>query len=64
MAASMVIISGWIGLAYAMVGYIVTGSSLGQFMLTWMVVGLIATAAFGLIAAIRRFAAPSSALPA
>jgi hypothetical protein len=64
MAAIMVLISGWIGLAYAVVGHIMTDSSLMQFVATWAGAGFVALAAFGLIAALRRFTTSNAPLPA
>lgn len=56
MAAITVLISGWIGLAYAVALHILSDSTIGQFMLTWMQVGLIAVAVFAVIAGLRRMA--------
>lgn len=61
MAAIMVLVSGWIGLAYAIVGHIISDSTFGQFFMTWMQVGLIALAIFALIACVRRLGGHMSA---
>jgi hypothetical protein len=64
MAAIMLLMSGWIGLAYAVVGHIITGFTMGQFFATWSTVGIVVFLAFGLIAAVRRFTASNAPLAA
>jgi hypothetical protein len=64
MAAIMVLISGWIGLAYAVVGHIMTDSAMMTFLGTWAMAGGVALAAFGLIAVLRRFTAPNAPIAA
>lgn len=54
MAAIMVLVSGWVGLAVAILGQIFTDATFGQFFLTWMQVGLTAFFAVGLLTALRR----------
>ncbi len=58
MAVIMVIISGWIGLTYAVVGHIVNQATLGQFFMTWSVAGLAALMVFAAVISLRRIASP------
>ena len=58
MAAIMVIISGWIGLTYAVVGHIVNQASLGQFFLTWTTAGLASMMVFAAVITLRRITTP------
>lgn len=64
MAAIMVIISGWIGLTYAVVGHIVSQASLGQFFLTWMTAGLASLLVFAAVISMRRIASQGQAVTA
>ena len=57
MAAIMVIISGWIGLTYAVVGHIVSQATLGQFFLTWTTAGLTSLMFFAAVISLRRITA-------
>lgn len=54
MAAIMVLVSGWVGLAFAVLGQIFTNATFGQFFLTWVQVGLAALFAFGMLLVLRR----------
>ncbi len=54
MAAIMVLVSGWVGLAFAVLGQIFTEATFGQFFVTWMQVGFAALFALGLLLVLRR----------
>lgn len=54
MAVVMVLVSGWVGLAFAVLGQILTEATFGQFFLTWMQTGLAAFFAFGMLLVLRR----------
>lgn len=54
MAAIMVLVSGWIGLAFAILGQIFTDATFAQFFMTWTQVGMAALFAFGLLLVLRR----------
>ena len=53
MAVIMVLMSGWIGLAFAVLGQIFTDATMNDFFVSWTQAGLVTATAMVLVLAVR-----------